>query len=107
MIDTQNPEVSVSTHSRPADSVTVECRGFVYKDEDGRYCAYATRLPGVYGEGETASEAFAELCEAFAFAVEMYHEEGKSIPWRDKLIHSQLSGNEYWAAVNVKQTAVS
>ena len=106
MIDTP-VLVSFSTPIVPHDSMPVECRGFVYQDEDGRYCAYATRLPGAYGEGETEAEAFADLCDAFAFALETYIEKGEAIPWRESLKRSDLTGIELWAVVHVKQTAVS
>ena len=99
--------VSFSTQFVPHDSMAVECRGFVYKDEDGRFCAYATRLPGVYGEGETEAETFADLCDAFTFALEMYIEQGKEIPWRESHKRSDLTGIELWAVVHVKKTAIS
>jgi predicted RNase H-like HicB family nuclease len=106
MIETPEPEFAISTAPVPSDSTKVECRGFVYKDEDGRCCAYATRLPGVYGEGDTEAEAFNDLCDAFTFVLESYGETGKAIPWRDSLKRPDLTGTEYWAVVHVKKVAV-
>jgi len=97
----------VTSPSHPNDATPVECRGFVYQDEDGRFCAYATRLPGVYGEGDTAELAFADLCDAFAFALESYLESQEAPPWRDSLKRPGLIGTEYWAVVHVKKIAVS
>jgi len=97
----------VTSPSHPDDATPVECRGFVYQDEDGRFCAYATRLPGVYGEGDTAELAFADLCDAFAFALESYSESREAPPWRDSLKRPSVIGTEYWAVVHVKKIAVS
>lgn len=105
MIETPD-QVSVATLTVPPDSIAVECRGFVYQDEDGRFCAYATRLPGAYGEGENQAEAFSDLCDAFTFALEMYIEKGKEIPWRESHKRSDLIGAELWAVVHVKKTAI-
>lgn len=107
MIETPEYKIEISSHSVPHDSTAYECRGFVYRDEDGRFCAFATRLPGVYGEGDDEAQAFKDLCEAFTFALEMYEETGKPVPWRDSLKRPDLTGNEFWAVVNVKKTAVS
>lgn len=106
MIKTHEPEFQQRIVEFPVNSIAVECRGFVYRDEDGRFCAFATRLPGVYGEGDTADEAFSDLCEAFQYVLETYLEEEKPIPWRDRLVRSDLTGTEYWAVVYVKKTAV-
>lgn len=105
----QTPELSPAISHRlvPADSTAYECRGFVYRDEDNRCCAYATRLPGVYGEGDTEEQAFNDLCDAFVFALETYGESGTKTPWRDGFRRPDLTGNEYWAVVHVKKTAVS
>lgn len=99
--------VSVSSPVAPSDAIRVECRGFVYQDEDKKFCAYATRLPGVYGEGDTAERAFSDLCDAFTFALESCSELQKEIPWRDKFVRPDLTGIEFWAVVHVKKATVS
>lgn len=105
---TQSTETvtQVTPQPLPDECHSFECRGFMYEDEDGGFCAYAIRLPGVYGEGETVDEAFADLCEAFQMALELYYEEGKQIPWRDRQVDEARHGVERWAVVNVKKTSL-
>lgn len=103
---TTEPVAKVIQQPLPDECHLFECRGFVYADEDGGFCAYATRLPGVYGEGETVEEAFSDLCDAFQMALEIYREEGKQIPWRDRQVDEGRHGAELWAVVNVKKTPV-
>lgn len=89
-----------------ADENTFECRGFVFADQDGGFCAYSTNLPGVYGEGDTAEAAFSDLCEAFRGIIQSYLEDREPIPWRTPYIDPELTGIQKWAMVNVVATAV-
>jgi len=99
-------KLNATFSSENSGSSAFECRGFVYADlESGGYCAFAIRLPGVYGEGDTVEEAFADLCESFALAIEVYRDTGKPIPWRDTKVGCDKTGTELWAIVHVGKAA--
>ena len=59
------------------------CQVVLTPEDDGGYSALALRLPGVVSQGETEDEALRNIAEAFRAAVQMYLEDGGSIPWRD------------------------
>jgi predicted RNase H-like HicB family nuclease len=60
----------------------------ICKDEDGGYFAYATRLPGVVGEGDTFQEAVDSVREGFESVLSGYLAVGE-IPWQDEDTHEQ------------------
>jgi len=55
-------------------------------DECGGFYAYATRLPGVVGEGESFEEAVESVREGFVSVLSDYLENGE-IPWEEEVIH--------------------
>ncbi len=57
-------------------------RAVFVHDEDGGYTVFAANLPGVVSEGETVSEATANITEAFELAIETYKDLGRPIPWK-------------------------
>ncbi len=67
---------------------TFSCRAMVCEDEDGGYFAYATRLPGVVGEGGSFEEAVQSVKEGFESVLCDYLSHGE-IPWQDEVIHEQ------------------
>ena len=67
---------------------TYACRAMVCEDEDGGFFAYATRLPGVVGEGETFKEAMQSVREGFESVMCDYLSHGE-IPWQNEVIHEQ------------------
>ena len=65
---------------------TYACRALVCQDERGGFYAYATRLPGVVGEGETFEEAVESVREGFVSVLSDYLGNGE-IPWGEEVIH--------------------
>ena len=67
---------------------TFSCRAMICKDEDGGFFAYATRLPGVVGEGDTFNDAVESVKVGFESVLAGYLSSGE-IPWQDEVIHEQ------------------
>lgn len=79
----QNENGYESVKWEQAPERTFACLAMVCKDEDGGYFAYATRLPGVVGEGETFQEAVDSVREGFVSVLSGYLACGE-IPWQDE-----------------------
>ena len=62
---------------------TYRCQALLCPESDGGFAVFARRLPGVASQGETEEEALSNLAEAFRGAIQMYLEDGGSIPWQD------------------------
>lgn len=78
---------------------TYLCRTIVCEDhEGGGYYAYATRLPGVVGQGDTFIEAVENIKEAFAAALSCYLSNGE-IPWQE--VELSESGTPVYVEVTV------
>ena len=67
---------------------TYACRAMICEDEDGGFFAYATRLPGVVGEGDTFQDAVESVKEGFESVLGNYLASG-DIPWQDEVVHEQ------------------
>jgi antitoxin HicB len=71
----------VGRADRGGRSVTDRYSVFVqWSDRDGEFVATCPELEGLTGMGGSADEAIAVLREAIAMAVEVYEEEGRTIP---------------------------
>jgi predicted RNase H-like HicB family nuclease len=82
-----------------------ECRVVIVPDdEDGGFCVYALRLPGVASQGETETEAIENIRDAFGSALATYLELGMPIPWEDSVaVPQSASRQELWIVVDVEQ----
>ena len=78
-----------------------ECRVLLCPEEGGGYSALALQLPGVVSEGNTKSEALANVAEAFRGAISVYLDEGGEIPWTDAKRERVAGSEEYWLVVDV------
>lgn len=81
--------------------VTLECRICVVPEKDGRFSARALFLPDVVSHGETEEEAVHCIAEALRAAVEVYGEEGESIPWLKEGIPTPRNAKERRILVQV------
>lgn len=93
------PEINVECTSSPESRRTMECRAILEPDEDGGFCIRASRLKGVYSQGETREEAIENIREAFSGAIQSYEALNLPIPWEDA--SKADSGEELWILVHV------
>ena len=63
------------------DGDAYECRVLLCPEPEGGLSAYAIRLEGVKGHGDTVEESLANLEEAFTSAILSYLRSGEAIPW--------------------------
>lgn len=66
-----------------------ECRIGLIRENDGSYSAYAINLPGVASQGETESEAIANIIDALTGAISEHLVSGQ-IPWEGDHIEEQM-----------------
>ncbi len=78
-----------------------ECRVLLCPEEGGGYSALALQLPGVASEGDTKSDALANVAEAFRGAISVYLDEAGEIPWTDAKRERSADSEEYWLLVDV------
>ena len=88
----------------PFDETTIECRVLICPEDDGGYSAYATRLPGVAGQGDSFEECLEDVREAFRATIAEYRESGEEIPWKDVDLDRPKTSTERWILVDVKNT---
>ena len=62
------------------DDKTIQCRIVICPEEEGGFSAYASRLAGVAGQGETIEECLADVKESFCAVISTYREIGQEIP---------------------------
>jgi predicted RNase H-like HicB family nuclease len=60
---------------------TYKCKVLLCPELSGGYSIHALTLPGVVSQGDTESEAIANIKEAFEGALASYLESGDPIPW--------------------------
>ena len=97
----QRYSVSIGALDNCSGKSMHECRAVIVPDEDGGYCAFARRLPGVVSQGDTVDEAFTNVCEAFAATLETYRELKMEIPWEQIALDHGKTSQERWAMVHV------
>ena len=85
----------------PFDEATIQCRVVICPEEDGGFSAYATRLPGVVGQGDSFEECLEDVREAFRAAISTYRELGEVIPWEDVDLDRPKTSTERWVLVDV------
>ena len=80
-----------------------ECRMKLVPEDEGGFSAFAVRLPGIVGQGETREEAISDIAEAFAAAVSVYRELNTDIPWAEigAGCSSPAGSVDLWVVVNV------
>lgn len=74
-----------------------ECRAVLVPEDNG-FSIYASRLPGVFSQGDTADEAITNIAEAFRGVIESYHARKVKIPWQDANVDP--AGKEVWILVD-------
>ncbi len=79
---------------------TFECRVLLHPQAGGGFSAIAARLPGVVSEGETETEALANIAEAFQGAVAFYLDDRGAIPWTDVAVERTEGCQERWIIVD-------
>ncbi len=79
---------------------TFECRVLLHPEPGGGFSAIAARLPGVVSEGETETEALANIAEAFQGAVAFYLDEHRAIPWTNVAVERTEGCKERWIIVD-------
>lgn len=55
----------------------------IIKEGDGTFSAVVLNLPGTGSCGETEEEATANAKDAARAALDVYHDSGEEIPWKD------------------------
>lgn len=83
------------------DKSAYECRVLLCPEDNGGYSAHALRLPGVVSQGDSVSEALANIGEAFTAAISVYLDSGEDIPWEELSIDRPKGSIERWILVNV------
>lgn len=53
----------------------------VYREDDGRFSAFAVDLPGTVSHGDTVDEALANVRDALECSIAEYLETDGEIPW--------------------------
>jgi len=81
---------------------TFVCRARICKEEDNRFTAYATRLPGVASQGDTFDDAVNNIVDAFTETLKSYLELGVDIPWE---LDPDVPENGFLISKSVKITA--
>jgi predicted RNase H-like HicB family nuclease len=85
LIDWKNESVKVSAEPNSwKASGGYRCHIMVFREDDCEsWSAAVLNLPGVFGCGDSAEEAFASAKEGAIAAIRSYKEEGMEIPWTD------------------------
>lgn len=109
MINTENMETSRgSLHgvqwTNYAPQTCFECRIALIPESDGGFSVYAINLPGVVSQGESETEAIANIIDALAGALAEYKIDGE-IPWSDEFIEEGVI--ERRVLVNLMETTVA
>lgn len=80
---------------------TYECRVLLCPEPEGGFSVHAIRLPGVVSEGETETEALANIADAYQAALQSYRDAEMEIPWSDEQIDRPEGSEERWILVDV------
>jgi len=83
------------------DSNTYECKVLLCPESEGGFSAHAVRLPGVVSEGETETEALANIADAYRAALQSYRDSEMEIPWSDEQFERPEGSKELWILVDV------
>ena len=70
------------------------CHVAVFREDEGDFSAIVLNLPGVGSRGDSADEAWANIREAIAVAIEAYREAEMEIPWTDAQADDIFVGSE-------------
>lgn len=81
-----------------------ECRVALIPEGDRSFSVYAINLPGVASQGDTESEAIANITDALSGALAEYKAAGE-IPWTDDFIEE--GAIELRVLVNLAEVAVA
>jgi predicted RNase H-like HicB family nuclease len=78
------------------------CQVYLIPEDDGRFSVIASTLPGVASQGKDEQDALANIREALAGAIQVYRDEKKKIPWKERPDEPDVPGTlTRWIVVHV------
>jgi antitoxin HicB len=81
-------------------ATTYECPVLICPEACGGMSVYALNLPGIASQGESETEALANIKEALAAAIQIYKADGLGIPWEDADVERTSDSYERRIVVN-------
>jgi predicted RNase H-like HicB family nuclease len=76
------------------------CPVYLLAEPEGGFSVYAATLPGAASQGDTETEALANITEALEGVLLSYKDLGMPIPWRTVPLEPEPGASTHWVDVS-------